>query len=120
MKRINTSRQGHAAAHRNCNYRPSGQIARHVIQATMNNETASKRFPGENVLRCRAHELVICGDVVVEVGQVFYLVASKFAPRYYVVALSKGTYQCSSKDAANLCINQVKAYCPPSRAKAIA
>lgn len=120
MKRINTSRQSHAAAHRNCNYRSSGQIARHVIQATIINETASKRFLGEKVLRCRPHELVICGDVVVEVGQVFYLVASKFAPRYYVVVICNGIYQCSSKESANLCINQVKAYCPSSRAMAMA
>lgn len=93
MKRINTSRQSHAAAHRNCNFRPDGKIAQHVINATILDteieQTVSYRLADADMAGTTV------GCISLERMQPYYLVASKFANRYYVVICENGQWKCS-------------------------
>jgi len=91
MNRLNTSRQTISAKQRNCNYRPSGTIAQHVLDTTVEIDS-------------RESVLEINGS---------YWVASKFQGRYYRVVVDEGgQWFCSARDervAAN-CKAMVEAY----------
>ena len=80
-------------------------IARHVLNSTIEYQSEKP------VIRCRAHEGSVVGQVAILNGDLFYLVASRFAGRYYVVVNQQGTWTCSSKDerVAAHCITQVQA-----------
>jgi hypothetical protein len=102
------SSRGMIAARQRTNaYRPSGAIAQHVIDTTIYDETIN-----QPVIRCRAQNAFVIGRAVVLNGASFYLVASKFAHRYYVVAINKGVWTCSSKDerVASMSIDKASAY----------
>src|SRR5690348_2818479 len=83
MKGIATSHQAISAKQRNCNYRPSGAIAQHVLQETQEIDSEQK---------------------VVELNGSFW-VASKFAHRYYRVVVLDGVWNCSASDerVARMC-----------------
>ena len=89
--RINTSRQTIAAKQRVANYHPSGAIAQHVLETTVQIESA---------------------EPVLELNGSFW-VASKFAHRYYRTTVdAQGQWFCSARDervAAN-CKALVQAY----------
>ena len=78
-------------------------IAPHVIQATIYDE----RFDGKAVAFCKANERIQAGNIVVEAGQHFYIVASKFVGRFYIVN-RKG--QSSSKELETKHLQLVKQY----------
>jgi hypothetical protein len=107
MNRINTGRQTISAKQCNANYCPSGQIAKHVMDATIEDLTIE-----QPVKRCQAHESFIVGHALVKNEQCFYLVTSKFAHRFYVVVVHQGQWFCSAKDAevARKCIQDAKDY----------
>lgn len=88
MNRINSSHQTLAAKQRNCNYHPSGAIAQHVLDATVERQSTEA--------------------IIVEDGQ-FLVASAKFAHRYYTVTEQGGTWACSAKDStvAAKCINAV-------------
>ncbi len=93
MKRINTSRQTIAAKQRNCNYRPSGAIAQHVLDSTVSGQGLSAQ-----VSIRRAGRSFNVNGLQVRKGDKIILVASKFEGRYYVVTGG----QWSTKDAATI------------------
>src|SRR5260221_443294 len=78
-------------------------ISPHVIQATIYDE----RFDGKAVAFCKANERMEVGNIVVEENEHFYIVASKFVGRFYVVN-RKG--QSSSKDLQAKHLQQVKQF----------
>ena len=79
MKRINTSRQTIAAAQRNCNYRPDGKIAQHVLESTV----SVQGLTGQVIIRHAGRSFNVNG-LQVRRGDKIILVASKFTGRYYV------------------------------------
>jgi hypothetical protein len=93
MNRINTSRQTIAASQRNCNYHSNGALAPHVILCTLLiagiEQEVSYRI---------ATESFQVGDIRVNRRDGYWLVASKFAGRYYVVVRQNGCFISSSKD----------------------
>src|SRR6266566_3424959 len=93
MKRINTSRQTIAAKQRLSNYKPSGNIAQHVLDATVTGQGLTAQI----VIR-RAGRSFTCGGLQVRRGDKIILVASKFVGRYYVC--TGGHW--STKDAATI------------------
>lgn len=103
-----SSRGTIAGMQRTNSYRPDGRIAQHILDATIETD----RFTGRTVVFCKANEPMLVGQVAIRNGQQFFLVASKFSNRYYVVAVVKGQFACSSKDAnvAAQMIAKVQAY----------
>jgi hypothetical protein len=95
MRRVNTSRQTIAAKQRLSNYKPSGNIAQHVLDATVTGQGLTAQI----VIR-RAGRSFTCGDLQIRRGDKIILVASKFRGHYYVC--SHG--QWSTKDAAVIAI----------------
>lgn len=90
----------------------STSIAAHVLNATIEDFQVEKP-----VQRCRAEVGFVCGQAVILAGDVFYLVASKFEHRFYVLTQRNGRWQCSSREAtvATRCIAQVEAMRGQSR-----
>lgn len=78
----------------------SQHVAQHVIESTVYDIHISK-----SVQRCRAQFDVTLAGIELKEQQVFYLVASKFQHRAYVVAQVAGMWICSSSD------ERVRAYC---------
>jgi hypothetical protein len=81
MNRINTSRQTIASRQRNANYRPSYSIAPHVLTQTL----CDSRFEGREVIFSVAHDVIEVGSLLITPGEHFYLIASKFVNRFYVM-----------------------------------
>jgi hypothetical protein len=77
-------------------------IAQHVIKSTVVVESLT-----EPVAHRIATENMLVGTLLVRAGQPYYLVASKFAPRYYVVIYSDGKWLCSSPNRPELFIKKV-------------
>jgi hypothetical protein len=94
-----------SARQRDNSYCPDGRIAQSVLDATIVDETIT-----QSVQRCIAQQPFIKGCAVVT--RHFYLVASKFTFRYYVVVVHQGKWGCSSKDerVAAQCIARAQAY----------
>lgn len=84
----------------------SRRMVQHVLDATVEEPECTKQ-----VQSCHATEVFVCGRAVLLPGQHFWLVASKFEHRFYVVLERDGQYQCSSRDekVARWCIRQVEA-----------
>src|SRR5712691_3061574 len=91
MNRINTSRQTIAAKQRTCNYRPSGAIAQHVLDSTVNASGLTAK-----VSIRRAGRSFNINGLQVHKGDRVILIASKFQGRYYVCTGG----QWSTKDSA--------------------
>jgi hypothetical protein len=74
------------------------------------------------VMRCLAIESGVIAGIAVFEDTHFYLVASKFAGRFYVVYRDGGRWLCSSNDerVKAHCIRQVEAYRATLRQKAAA
>jgi len=79
MHRINTSRQTLSAKQRTCNYRPNGAIAQHILTSTVAYESDKAVVAG------RIHEDGILAGVQIKANELFFLAASKFPGRYYVI-----------------------------------
>lgn len=106
MKRMPSSRQIIAASQRNCNYHPSGQIARHVRIALIETDAI------DSVTSRVADVDMIVGCVIISAGNTYFLVASKWANLFYVVVEDGEGYHCSSSEDV-VCIRlteQVKAF----------
>lgn len=112
MYRMNTSRQTIAAKQRNANYRPSYSIAPHVLAQTIYDE----RFAGREVVFTVANEVIEVGSTLILPGEHFYLLASKFVNRFYVMTRdgkSSGGPELQAKH-----LHQVKAFIAARKAVA--
>jgi len=106
MNRINSSRSIIAAKQRNCNYRPSGAIARHVRVALVEDDAT------DTVTSRVADTDMVVGRVAVNAGDAYFLVATKWMGLFYVVVEGGEGYHCSSSEET-VCIRligQVKAF----------
>jgi hypothetical protein len=90
-------------------------IAPHILSSTMEYDGGERQ-----VITMQACEPCYIGTLVLEENEYFYLVASKFEGRYYVVqACPEGGHKCSSSDVTvrYRCIEQVKAFVASRKAK---
>ncbi len=78
---MRSGRQIISAKQRNCNYRSDGRIAQHVIEATI----ALPDHAGQDIVLARADEPKVIGQLLIEAGEEYFLVASKFSPLFYAV-----------------------------------
>jgi len=79
-------------------------VASHIINTTVYDVQITEQV----AIRVSLFDDVVCG-VPVREDSIFYLVASKFAHRFYVVALVDGQYRCSASDerVVDRCIAKV-------------
>lgn len=92
----------------------STSVAPYVRRSTVLDERIE-----QPVMRCRAEAAAILAGIILTAGQHFYLVASKFSHRFYVVAKTAYGWQCSAKEAAiqQRCICLVRDYRRQLRAR---
>ena len=88
-------------------------IAPHVIQATIYDE----RFDGREVVFSIAHEVIEVGNILVTPGEHFFLIASKFVGRFYIMTRDGKS---SSKELQAKHLQQVKAYIAERKAGKVA
>lgn len=70
----------------------STTIAPHVLRETICDE----RFAGREVAFCTSHEVIEVGNVVILPEEKFYIIASKFVNRFYVMTRNAyGAWQSS-------------------------
>lgn len=95
-------------------YRPNGRIAPHVLRETIVDE----RFAGREVVFSVANECIEVGSMLITPGEHFYLIASKFVNRFYVMTRdgkSSGGPELQAKH-----LKQVKQFIAARKAKAVA
>ncbi len=105
---MRSGRQIISAKQRNCNYRPDGRIAQHVIDATIE----VPGFAGEDVVLSCSDEPIRIGQLVINAGEEFFLVVSKFSPRFYAVVCRDGSWLASvtCDRTAAMVIGKAQAY----------